>query len=116
MKLNIDFDISDLLIIDFIRDFDGYYIKLDYYWDNSLEIEHLKKNGYSIEEILEELEKEYEEFDLEYSFSGTNKEFLEFQKSYDCWDDLTLYDIKVLTVDVVRKTLYIKYIAVNCNF
>lgn len=63
MKLNIDFDLSDLLIVDFIKDFDGYQIELDY-----------------------------------------------------CWDDLTLYDIKVLNIDVIKKTLYIKYIAVSSNF
>ncbi len=115
--LNINICISDVSIKDFLKEFNNYEISLDYFWDNSLDYERYKKQGYTEKEILEELEIELEERDEEYSFHGSYEKFLKFQEKYDCWDwdyvDLSFID--ELKIDIVNKIIYIKYIKINLN-
>lgn len=111
MKINVD--ISDVLITEFLKEFNDYEISLDYCWDNSLDYHRYLKEGYSKEEILEEFEIEEEEWDEEYSFIGSYEEFLKFQEEYDCWDYVHLYEISEIKIDTVSKTLYIKYLNIS---
>ena len=76
-------------------------IDIQYYWDVTYEIEKLKKQGYTSEDI----ENVYgytsnEEYDEEYSFNGTYEELIIYTTEYDCYDRIQCLSIDNIKIEL----------------
>ena len=76
-------------LLEFLKAFKNFKIEIQYYWDVSEEVNKLKADGYSDNEI--QIEYDYydnKDYDAEYSFIGSYDELLKHDEKYGCFENI----------------------------
>ena len=99
LKIDLKLKSKFMNFLEFLKAFKDFKIEIQYYWDVTEEVNRLKDEGYTEDQI--QIEYDYydnKDYDAEYSFIGSYEELLKHNENYGCYDYKIINDIDSFTI------------------